>query len=559
MGIDPQQQARNKLQEINTNFLSQLPAQIDQLSQFFALITRQGWDPNEAQKILFSAHRLVGISLSLGFEQFGYQVRNLETLIKNAEEQWSDSPEAVTAWLLRLEQQIDRVKEAGRSLLNTHRTSQSLPVVETFTSVQSMQDTRSRRLVYLVEDDLDQAEDLATQIGYFGYTPRVLTNLADLQQALNTTIPDAIISDVIFPEGDTAGPEAIQNLHDSIPDDLPVIYISVRDDLVSRLQSVRSCGSAYFVKPVDIGELVDTLDRLLAKHDTIPYRILIIDDSSIQANINAMHLKKSGMETTIITQPMEVLVPLIHFNPDLILLDIYMPECSGLELAKTIRQIPAFVSIPIVFLSAETDRDIQLEAVSLGGDDFLTKPIKPAHLVASVTSRVERYRQLRSLMLHDSLTGLLNHSALKERLAQEINRSARHNAVLSYAMLDLDLFKRINDTYGHASGDRVLRSLSQMLTKRLRRTDIVGRYGGEEFGVIFPNTTLQHAAATMEQLRDSFSKIHHRAGDSEFTVTFSCGIASFPEYLTPAAISENADRALYQAKNMGRNRVVAVS
>ncbi len=232
-----------------------------------------------------------------------------------------------------------------------------------------------------------------------------------------------------------------------------------------------------------------------------------------------------------------------------------MPTCTGMELASVIRQIEAFVGLPIVFLSAETDRDKQLAAVGLGGDDFLVKPIKPEHLISAVVSRTERYRKLRSVMMRDGLTGLFNHSSITDRLEQEAARARRQQIPLSVVMIDIDHFKQVNDTYGHPVGDRVIKSLARLLTQRLRVTDIVGRYGGEEFLVILPDTAAEQALSLVDKLREAFSQLLQHAGGKRFFTTCSVGVASHPTWTEPAALKEAADQALYQAKRGGRNRV----
>lgn len=424
----------------------------------------------------------------------------------------------------------------------------------------SLQEVRANRLIYLVEDNVLQAKVLASQIGYYGYAAQTFARPADLEQALSralpAALPAAILMDVTFPEGEAAGIDALRALKRSPAASVPAIFTSDRDDLRVRLEAMRAGAEAYFTKPVDAGALVEVLDRLLDGDAPIPYRVLIVDDSRIQAHMNSILLRNAGMETLTVTDPLEVLGPLADFNPDLILLDMYMPGCTGMELAQTLRQMRAFLSIPIVFLSAEIDRDRQLAAVSLGGDDFLTKPIRPNHLIAAVTSRVERYRQLHALMTRDSLTGVYNHTALMERLEQETARHCRQMAPLAFAMLDLDNFKTVNDTYGHPAGDRVLKSLAQMLLKRLRGSDVVGRYGGEEFSVIFPNTTGPAAVQVMQALCAGFAQIIHRAGSAEFRVTFSCGVAAAPPCSDATNLSEQADQALYASKQRGRRQVV---
>ncbi|RLD30401.1 MAG: response regulator receiver protein, partial [Bacteroidetes bacterium] len=196
------------------------------------------------------------------------------------------------------------------------------------------------------------------------------------------------------------------------------------------------------------------------------------------------------------------------------------------------------------------------EALKSGADDFLTKPIRPDKLIIRINAKSERSRNLRFLMERDSLTGLLNHANLKERISIEMMRVKRSGGNLCYAMIDADHFKNVNDTHGHLAGDHVLKSLSRMLQDRLRRTDIIGRYGGEEFGVILINTDADNAFRVMEEVRKNFALVKHKSDEDEFYVTFSCGIASFSECETPSELNDTADKAMYEAKTSGRNRTI---
>jgi diguanylate cyclase (GGDEF)-like protein len=236
-------------------------------------------------------------------------------------------------------------------------------------------------------------------------------------------------------------------------------------------------------------------------------------------------------------------------------MDVYMPGCTGIELAAVIRQQSAYLGIPIVYLSAETNLRKQLLALRLG-DDFLTKPIRPEYLISAVMSRVQRFRALRSLMLRDSLTGLLNHTAFEEYIGREIARVRRQGTPLAVALIDLDHFKTVNDTYGHPTGDRVLKSVARVLQQRLRRTDVIGRYGGEEFAVLFPNTIGRQAQRVVDEVRTTFAQVRHQSDSKEFHVTFSGGVATCPPYNEAARLTEAADQALYAAKEAGRNCVV---
>lgn len=412
--------------------------------------------------------------------------------------------------------------------------------------------TTSNQLIVLVHSEAAQAQDLALQIGHFGYSVQTVAHFDQIGAAIGLTTPAAIVVDVT----NTEEAQAMIAIRRSFTTAPAIIFLSDYSDLSARLHAVRAGGDAYLTKPININTLIDKLDLLTAHQLPDPYRILIIDDDPVLADLYALILKHAGMQTAVVTDPMHVMQPLIEFRPDLILMDVYMTGCSGLELAAVIRQQEAFVSIPIVFLSTESNLDQHLRALRLGGDDFLTKPIQADHLIASVTARAQRLRTLRSFMVRDSLTGLLNHTRTKEQLGIEILRARRQSNKLVFGMIDLDHFKHVNDTYGHAVGDRVLRGLARLLQQRLRRTDIIGRYGGEEFAFILPDTDSAGAVKAIDEIRAHFARIRQRADGIEFSVTFSCGLAGFPTYNDAASLTEAADRALYEAKRAGRDRVM---
>jgi diguanylate cyclase (GGDEF)-like protein len=413
--------------------------------------------------------------------------------------------------------------------------------------------------IFFVEDDPVLAESLALQIRYYGYHVVVFNTLADLREALAAETPLVIIMDLMFPEGGLAGAEAAASIKQGRTPPIPVVFVSGRSDFDARLEAVRSGGDAYFTKPVDVGKLVDRLDVITQKRPQDPYRILIVDDEPLLAGFHSTILQQAGMMTATLNDPVHVLRHMDDFRPELILMDVYMPGCNGMELAGVIRQDETYVDIPIVFLSAERDLNRQLLAMSRGGDDFLTKPIQPEHLVASVTLRADRHRSLRSFMLYDGLTGLLNHTRTKEQVDIEISRASRMKIRLTFAMIDIDHFKRVNDTYGHPVGDQVIKSLSRLLKQRLRATDTVGRFGGEEFAIIFTDTDGTTAQRILNELREDFANIRHQGGEDSFSVTFSCGAVSCAPGCTSAELIAAADEMLYEAKRSGRNRVVLAS
>ena len=233
-----------------------------------------------------------------------------------------------------------------------------------------------------------------------------------------------------------------------------------------------------------------------------------------------------------------------------------MPECSGPELAQTVRLQDEWLGVPIIYLSSETDSERQMASLIKAGDDFLTKPISDNALVVAIFARAQRARQLAEVMTKDSLTGLLQHAHIKERLGAELERAARLQQNVSVAMLDIDHFKKVNDVYGHLTGDQVISSLANLLRQQLRKTDLIGRYGGEEFLLVLPECQLDKACQVVNQLREAFARIPFVSNGQTFHCTLSAGVTSGSDSQQVDVVVEHADQALYQAKGAGRNQVI---
>ena len=536
-----------ELKELQEYFAGRLPERLAELGAAWEAVAASGWDAERLRELYRLAHSLTGAGSTFGYPEVSRTARVLERFLKAALEGTGPSGEEASA-------QVERLLEGIR------RAAQAPPVPPAPLPLRPELDpTRAdERLVFLIEDDPEQAKGLAAQLLHYGYRVRILDRHEDdLAAEAERDDPDLLIVDLMYRDGPQAGAKVIEELRRKrSPGEPPhVVFLSVRSDLEARLAAVRAGGEAYFTKPVDIGSLVEKLDLLTERHTGSPYRILVVDDDPDLAVEYAVVLDAAGMETEAICNPLELMEPLYSFKPDLILMDVHMQGCSGPELAAVLRQQESYLSTPIIFLSNEDGLDEQLAALDHGGDEFLTKPVEPGHLVASVAARARRGRTLRSLISHDGLTGLLNHSNLKLHLETELARAGRDETEVAYAMIDLDLFKSINDTHGHAAGDRLLRSLGLFLRQRLRRSDILGRYGGDEMAVILPRTSGPLAVQVLERIRASFSELLHRVGDEDISATISCGVATYPDHPNAELLAKGADAALYKAKRAGRNRV----
>lgn len=412
-----------------------------------------------------------------------------------------------------------------------------------------------RTPIYLALNDSAYANRIINQLEFFGFRSINFNTINDFIYAAKQDKPETIVADVDFGGGESSGIEAVKEIQESHETPVPIIYVSEkRDDIETRLKASRTGGEEFFYRAIDPGQLIEKIEQYTHANIQDPYRILVVDDSKAQAKYIENILNKAGMIPSTITNPMDILLALADFQPEIIIMDMYMPGCTGMELARVIRQQDRFHSIPIIYLSAEDDVNKQLHAMSLGGDDFLTKPIDPKHLIATLQNRGRRARSLLALMIRDSLTGLYNHTHTLHLLDLEISKSIAKDQPISFAMLDIDYFKKINDNYGHPIGDRVLKSLSLFLKQRLRKTDHIGRYGGEEFAIVLPNTSQRDAKTILNEIRERFSELPQPAGSGHFNVTFSCGIA-LAHGENAQQLCEKADQALYDAKKNGRNTV----
>ena len=246
----------------------------------------------------------------------------------------------------------------------------------------------------------------------------------------------------------------------------------------------------------------------------------------------------------------------MDFRPDLILMNIRFADVSGLHLAAVVRQQDAYANVPIVLLSAAESLESQVEAMRFEANDILITPVPQEFLISAVSNHVQRARALNQFISTDNLTGLLSHTAFLERLDVELERALRNGHHLAYALLDIDHLQAINETYGHLSGDSVLRSLARLLQKRLRRTDIVARYGGDELAVVLPETMGPNALKVLSGICGLFSEIRHHAAETAFLPTFSCGIATIPEWEDAVALHQAARAGLASARRQGGSQVV---
>jgi diguanylate cyclase (GGDEF)-like protein len=539
--MDKNAEIAQKLQALRNDYAARLPAEIASLRELVKDLTNPDMEWAALNQLSQKLHKLAGSAGSFGFPDLGKQAKKLELQAQ--------------AWLTsrQLDMGMLRVFSVAVAALDGLVQGDN---VKQFPVISHSAPLTTNTLIYVLEDDLDVADEVCMTLRHFGHQVEHFNAIAAAEAAVLRRPPDFMICDIMFTKEERETPAAVAKMQQGLVAPIPVIFVSTRTDFEAYHAAVRAGAVGYFVKPLDIIKLVDCFEYYLDRHRSTPHRVLIIDDDLALAEHYKLVLSTADIRAEVSNNPRAIFDVLQDFHPELILLDINMPECNGIELAQVIRLNQDWLRIPITYLSSEQDVEKRAQAMGRAGDDFLSKPMGDRELITAVSVRATRSRQLSDALDRDSLTGLLKHSRIKEQVDAELSRAMRAKENLSVVMLDLDYFKQVNDTYGHPAGDKVIKAIAHLLRQRLRKTDAVGRYGGEEFVAVLPRCSSEEAQLLMEDVRQRFRDITFSADQHSFNVTLSVGIAAYREGVERAdQLLQEADAALYRAKSTGRNRI----
>jgi two-component system cell cycle response regulator len=380
--------------------------------------------------------------------------------------------------------------------------------------------------------------------------------------------PDLITMDVEMPE--MIGYEACRVLRRTeITMHIPIIMMTSHDSPLEREKGFEAGAIEYFIKPFKKGYLSSYVSSLFDKlKQTKTHNILLVEDSVNVSHIIKYSLGLKGLNVITAKNADIALKVLQDTKIHLILCDINMPGMDGFELCRKIKTDSNGMHIPILILTARDSKDDILYGFESGAEDYMVKPFNEDELYARICVHLrilslleeleKKNRDLEKLSITDGLTGLYNRRYINERLEMEIKSADRYNYNFCCLMCDLDHFKEINDNHGHQFGDFVLRNFSNILRKNCRETDLIGRYGGEEFIILARNTDQEQAMKLAEKVRTKIEEYDFNDGNISTKITVSIGLSSTKGDVNEVALVKNADSALYHAKEKGRNCVTCI-
>ncbi|MBD2189171.1 response regulator [Pseudanabaena mucicola] len=488
------------------------------------------------------AHRLIGSLGSLGFPEESAIARQIEEMLNSEFPLVSSNAELLGQLITKLEQITLKSSPTVLPELPSHHSHSPLP------------------LLLIVDDNVLLTQKILLEAETLGMRVQTALDLTTAREKIEREVPDVILLDIALPNSSQEGLMFLDELAQR-ETQIPTVMMTAASGLNDRIMVARKGICSFIEKPASTEEILNTVSQVLYQHGSDRSKVMIVDDDPTLLKTLRRSLESREIEVITLQNPKQFWQVLESTTPDLLILDLIMPDYSGVDLCQAVRTSSLWHDLPIVFLSAHSDRETIRQLFVAGADDYLSKPVAESDLYTRIVSRLDRSRLSRQTADFDGLTGVYTHRRGIQVLTQLLRMAARNQQTLSLAILDLDLFKQVNDRYGHIMGDAVLKQFGNLLRQNFRNEDVTMRWGGEEFVVGLYGANLQQSIERLNILLATWRKERFTTVRGEsFGITFSAGVVEYPHKgTTLEVLYRNMDAALYQAKAAGRDQIVAAS
>ncbi len=533
--------------DLKQAFLRHLPERIGAIEENWSMLNSGDWNQVKLSRLFQRIQDLAGSSGKFGLIEVSESVFSLEQYFTALIRDRQRPSQAQAREISALIENLKAVAVARYS-----RQSGASTILQP--------DTNKTRIQYL-RINTSLAPGLGSALESLNCSVQTFQRVDDLLKAIDRQEPDALIVDAQMLGKIDLLKAKLNRLKTDRGINPPMIVISNSSKLDIRLHSMRAGAAAFFVAPLDISSVANRIKQLATPNTHKSFRIMIVDDDPSQADFAAAILRKADMETCTVTEPLQVLNTLDTFRPDLILMDLYMPDADGMELTSIIREQDEFIGIPIVFVSGEQDTDKQLDALSVGGDDFIAKPIRPRHLMSTIKNRVQRARALQqqssSQSARDSLTGLFNRRHFFERLDSAVASDPPHPAARAVLYASLDHKESIQQQLGIGQTDALVAEIASLLAFITEPQDVCARIEDNGFVIMAIRPLKKNLQELAQSLTSSITARRFENAPPKIQPTFSVGICFFETAPDDSmGLVGRAHNACSQAAQNGGNQII---
>lgn len=543
MKMEDAHEFSHKLEDLKKKYIQALPIKIADLRSTWAHLNQGNWRLTLLLKMRNMAHSIGSSAGTFGLIKISDVAQRIEEATYRFVQKDGD--------IKTDKQSIELVDELLISLQNFE-----LEIIKD-TLPPAVRLNKSN-IIYILDFDTNFALHISNQLHHYNYDARVISDKAGVERNLMESKPLAIIIDVKFAKELVNDKSTLDFLTKDCNVNCPLIFVGAQADFAERMYAVKGNSVAFFNKPLDITLLVERLNIVTKSIDQDQYRILLVLKDTKLAQNYTNFFEKHGMQVYVQLNPSEAFNDACQLNPDLLLIDLNSLMDEEGDLIRVIRQHHAFFVLPIIAICETEDHNLQKLSNELGIDDLLETKVDGQKLLNSILNRIQRARYMNAIMAKDSLTGLFTHKMISEFLKSQLNICKRYNRILAYALINVDNFTQICDTYGTAAGDEILISLANTLKTNVRSTEFIARYGAEEFAMVFPESTIDAAIKCLERVGKKFSAVDHFVGHGRegFRATFTAWVTGYPKYTDPDTIMTLTDKARFERNNRSTNQII---
>ena len=528
-----QQQTLNAIADIWVKFQPRIRKQVDLLEQVALGFKNGPVDGELKRKAQREAHSLVGGLGTFSLSQGSQLARRIEKLLQINESLSRNQIQQLQNEVAALRQEINQFT------LSTEEDTSALKTED------------EQTIVLIVDRDRTLIEVLESQAQPRLYRFQTATSLTLAQELLQKDSPHLILFDPTVADDETTSLAFLQDLthrHSAIP----VLILSHEDNLAHRVASARLGVKAYLKKPLPPDQVWKAVDQALRSTDLREAQIMIVDDDPQMLDTLTALLQPWGLEVITLVDPNQFWQTLNANHPDLLVLDVKMPQISGIDLCQVVRNDVQWEQLPVIFLTAHTEPEVVNQVYAVGADDFVSKPIVGPELVVRILNRLERTRLQRRLTASDPLGRVLNRHEREQILAPLLDEAEHLQQPFCLMALELERIRQINDCFGYGMGDRILRHVAQTLLQSITQADIVVRWGGDQFVVGLLGVTVAEVNPWFRDLMTTINASALRAPDgTDLQISCSAGVAHYPEdgvtvqtLYNAAAVALTAARAI---------------